>query len=322
MDKHKKISGLGKGLEALLPSSIKFTDKGFKFENPDDKEQGIILMVDVHKITHNPYQPRKDFDVQALEDLKNSILEHGVIQPITVRRGVNGYELIAGERRLRAVIAAGIEKIPAYVMDIESDVQLLAIALIENVQRENLNPIEIANGYFRLIEECNLTQEQVAVKVGKERSTVTNFLRLLKLPEKIQESVRKREISMGHARALLALSDEKSLTYVWQQILENTLSVRDTEKLVRNIENGILTIENSEAVVKSPAKKEEKQVVSPETVAILNDQEKQLRHIFGTQVKINPKNEDSGLIQIEFYSKDDLERILELFDIIKNKQAE
>jgi len=223
MTKTKKTpTGLGKGLGALLPS-IEFSNKGFRIKPEDangkekDREQALPF-IEVSKIRANPYQPRKDFDEQALEDLKNSILEHGVIQPVTVRRIVDGFELIAGERRFRASKEAGLEKIPAYIIDIEEGSASLEIALIENVQRENLNPIEIANGYQRLIEECGLTQEQLSVKVGKDRTTITNFLRLLRLPEKIQESVRMKELSMGHARALLGVSQAGNMLWAWKEI--------------------------------------------------------------------------------------------------------
>ncbi len=171
----KKNTGLGKGLGALLPS-IEFSDHGFKFHD-EEEPSSKLTEIEISKIVHNPYQPRKEFEPQALDDLKNSILEHGVIQPITVRRAVNGYELIFGERRLRAATAAGLVKIPAYIRENVSDIDMLELALIENVQREDLNAIEIASSYQRLIEECNYTQEQVARKVGKDRTTVTNFIR-------------------------------------------------------------------------------------------------------------------------------------------------
>ncbi len=312
MTKTKKTpTGLGKGLGALLPS-IEFSNKGFRIKPEDangkekDREQALPF-IEVSKIRANPYQPRKDFDEQALEDLKNSILEHGVIQPVTVRRIVDGFELIAGERRFRASKEAGLEKIPAYIIDIEEGSASLEIALIENVQRENLNPIEIANGYQRLIEECGLTQEQLSVKVGKDRTTITNFLRLLRLPEKIQESVRMKELSMGHARALLGVSQAGNMLWAWKEITEKNLSVRATEDLVKQIESG---------KQKTGDKKEEqkpKQVITPEEAYVLADNENKLRHIYGTQVKINAKSKESGTIEFEFYTKDDLDRLLELF---------
>lgn len=322
--KSKKIKpGLGKGLEALLPS-IEYREKGFKVRDEDGERKesrvsGTMASIDVNKIHHNPYQPRHDFDEKALEDLKNSIIEHGVIQPVTVRRDIRGYELISGERRLRATISAGFEKIPAYVLDIDSGVESLELALIENIQREDLNPIEVANGYQRLIEECNLKQEEVAAKVGKDRSTVTNFLRLLRLPEKIQDSLRRKETSMGHARSLLGLSSQKRMLLVWQEVQEAGLSVRQTEKLVKDIESGLLDIEENGKVrkKKKQPKADPKDKISAEIAAVLEETEDKLRHLFGTQVKINPKSEESGVIEMEFYSKDDLERILDMFEMIR-----
>ena len=239
-EEHKKPkkSALGKGLGALLPN-IEFYDKGFKFTDDEDiiesKNEHNLTEIPISKIVFNPYQPRRNFDEKALEELKNSIIENGVISPITVRRSVNGYELIAGERRLRASVMAGLEKIPAYIREIDDSANLLQLALIENLQREDLNPIEIANGYQRLIEEHNLTQEQVAIKMGKDRSTITNFLRLLKLPQKIQDSLSKGEITTGHARALLPLSNSESMIFAWKEIIKNGLSVRATENLVKDI---------------------------------------------------------------------------------------
>jgi len=318
MQKTKKNKpGLGKGLGALLPSSIDITEKGIKFSS-DEKEHisGQIALIDINKVEFNPYQPRKDFNKKSLEDLTNSIMEHGVIQPITVRKSVTGYELISGERRLRASDNAGYTKIPAYILEVKDDVQMLEIALIENLQREDLNPIEVANGYQRLIEECSYTQEQVAVKVSKDRSTITNFLRLLRLPEKIQESLRNKEISMGHARALLGLSSEERMLIAWKLILEKQLSVRATELLVKEIELG--KFDEKSGKTKKQKKKDAKENVPPETAALLESSENKLRQIFGTQVKIQPKTESTGTIELEFYSIDDFERLLDLLSNLSN----
>ncbi len=310
MSKSKKIqTGLGKGLGALI-STVEITGKGFKIkslgkEEAENKES--LPFVDISKIRANPYQPRKDFDKQALEDLKNSIMEHGVIQPVTLRRLVDGYELIAGERRLRASKEAGLDKIPAYIIEVDDGAASLEIALIENVQRENLNPIEIAHGYNRLIEECSLTQEQLAVKVGKDRSTVTNFLRLLRLPEKIQESLRKKEISMGHARALLAITDTAGMLWAWKEVNEKNLSVRAAEDLARKIESGKINTENK------PTQEKNKQIITPQEAVVLADSENRLRHVYATQVRITPKTKESGTIEFDFYSKDELERLLDIF---------
>lgn len=318
MSKSKKIKqGLGKGLGALLPTNINFSKDGFKFNPEKEHLEGQIAMIDIDKVDNNPYQPRQNFDKKLLMDLTNSILEHGVIQPITVRRSVNGYELISGERRLRASSEAGYTKIPAYLLDVKSDIKMLEIALIENIQREDLNPIEAANGYQRLIEECNCTQEEVAIKVSKDRSTITNFLRLLRLPEKMQDSLRIKEISMGHARALLGLSSKERLEFAWKLIIANKLSVRATEKLVKEIELGKYEKESGKST-NSQKKKDAKDNVTPETSALLEKSENKLRQIFGTQVRIQPKTESSGTIELEFYSIDDFERLLDILSQMPN----
>jgi ParB family transcriptional regulator, chromosome partitioning protein len=321
-----KNTGLGKGLGALLPSVEFSKEKGLTFRHDEDEslKEGNIAQIDISKIRQNPYQPRREFDENSLQDLKNSILEHGIIQPITVRRAVEGYELISGERRLRAAIAAGYMKLPAYILEIVEDIQMLELALIENLQRENLNPIEIANGYQRLLEECSLTQEQVAEKVSKDRTTVTNFLRLLRLPEKIQESLRNKEISVGHARALLALSGQKNILLAGEYVITNGLSVRATETLVKDIESGklILDPDLKKPLINKPKKRNPYENVSPDTVVILEDSERRLRHIFGTKVKINPKNEDSGSIEFDFFTKDEFGRLLDLFTIIESESSD
>ena len=321
MSKSAKPTGLGKGLGALLPS-IEYSDKGFKFtdEGQEEERQGNFLLVEVAKINYNPYQPRKDFDKESLEGLKNSILEHGLLNPITVRKSVHGYELIAGERRLRAMIAGGMLKVPAIVLEVDQGTDSIVLALIENVQREDLNPIETAYGYKSLMDECQLTQEEVASKVGKDRSTITNFLRLIRLPEDIQESIRKKELSMGHARALLGLTNTKKMSLVWKQILEKGLSVRDTETMVRDVESGKVTF-GKDGVSKDDGTKEteKKSKVSPEVAIILKEQEDKLRHLYGTEVKIHTKTKESGSIEFDFYSKDDLDRLLELFSSIEEK---
>ncbi|MBI5325834.1 MAG: ParB/RepB/Spo0J family partition protein [Ignavibacteriae bacterium] len=320
MSKTPKTTGLGKGLGALLPS-IEYTDKGFKIaEEEQEERQGNFVMVEIAKINYNPYQPRKDFEKESLEGLKNSILEHGLLNPITVRRSVNGFELIAGERRLRAMIAGGMQKVPAIVLDVDESTDSIILALIENVQREDLNPIETAYGYKTLMDECNLTQEEVATKVGKDRSTITNFLRLIRLPDEIQESIRKKELSMGHARALLGLSNPKKMLLVWKQILEKGLSVRDTENMVRDVESGKLAIGKDGIAAGEGAKDTDKKPkVSPEVSLILREQEDKLRHLFGTEVKIHTKTKESGSIEFDFYSSGDFERLIELFTSIEVK---
>ncbi len=289
----KKTKRLGRGLSALIPEKEQVAQV--------TQSDGMLTEIAVALIRPNPYQPRQDFDPQRLEELKSSIKEKGVIQPITVRRKDNHYELIAGERRLRAVSELGFEKIPAYIINVETKEEMLELALIENVQRDHLNPIEQAQAYQRLIEECNLTQDEVAKKIGKDRSTITNFIRLLKLPPKIQESVQKEEISMGHARALLAIEDSESQFKIWQKVVKNKLSVRKVEQLVKDFQ----------------AKKEvEKQSKRPKRSVFIQRMEADLREIFGTKVKIRSRKE-GGTIEIEFYSPEDLNRLYEIMEGLK-----
>ena len=215
---------LGRGLNALIPQQ----------ENAE-QTQNDISKLKVSLIKSNPYQPRIDFDMEALEELKQSIKEKGIIQPITVRKKENHYELIAGERRLRAAIEIEMEKIPAYIVEVNSKEEMLELAIIENVQREKLNPIEQALAFQRLITECKLTQDDVAQKIAKDRTTVTNLLRLLKLPGEIQKTVKTGEISVGHARTLVSIEDKEEQIALWMKTLRNSYSVRKLEKLVKEI---------------------------------------------------------------------------------------
>jgi len=285
-----KTKRLGKGLGALIPDQI---DNDIM----TGKDNSQLIEVRVTDVKANPYQPRLKFDPVALTELKDSIREKGLIQPITIRRANSHFELIAGERRLRAAIEVGLEKIPAYIMKVESKEEMLELALVENVQREKLNPIEQAFAFQRLIEECNLTQDEIAQKIGKERSTITNLLRLLRLPGNIQESVEKGEISVGHARTLLALESKEEQVSLWQKLLKNEYSVRKLEKLVKEL-NELKPARPSESKKKS--------------VHIQKIEEK-LRNLFGTKVMVRTKS-SGGSIEIEFYSPDDLNRLLEIFD--------
>ncbi len=290
----KKTNRLGRGLNALIPDT----------KNAPISEDATLLEIEVLLIRPNPYQPRLEFDPVALQELKASIEENGVIQPITVRRVDDHYELISGERRLRAVTEIGLDKLPCYIRQIETKEEMLELAIIENVQRERLNPIEQAQAYQRLIEECKLTQDDVAKKIGKERSTITNIIRLLKLPAPIQDSVRKSEISMGHARSLLAITNEKNQKAVWKQIVKDGLSVRKVESLIKEVQ------EKSKA---KPKKKE-----APRRSVFVQKVEENLRNVLGTKVMIRPKKE-GGTIEVDFYSPEDLSRLVELFDEIQNK---
>jgi len=297
---------LGRGLDALIPKvatkEISIDSKEIRFD--DGQSVGVIAKIELSKIKPNPYQPRETFDRTALEELKQSIIEKGVIQPITVRRLPGGmYELISGERRVRASTEAGLTHIPAYIIEVESEKELLELSLIENIQREKLNPIEIAKAYQRLIEELGYTQEEIAKKIGKDRTTVANFIRLLKLPEQIQESLKRGEITMGHARALINLPSRKLQVEIWSKIVKQGWSVRKVEKIVRDLSKGKIIEEKS-------SKKKSNQ-------AGFRDIESKLKRIFGTQVKIKQTSSGRGEIVIEFYSDDEFERLLELFELIE-----
>ena len=287
-----KSKRLGKGLSALIPDQIQGTDA---IEITDSH----LIEVRITEVKPNPYQPRVNFDQQALDELKDSIQEKGLIQPITVRKVNSHYELIAGERRLRAALEVGLDKLPAYVMEVNSKEEMLELAIVENVQRERLNPIEQANAYQRLLKECNLTQDEIAQKIGKDRSTITNMLRLLRLPKQIQKSVEEGEISVGHARTLLSIEEPDQQLQLWSKIVKNDISVRRLEKLVKE-----LTEIKQKQTVKTKKK----------SVHILKIEDK-LRDVFGTKVSVRSKNE-GGSIEIVFYSPEDLNRILEIFDKI------
>lgn len=281
------VKRLGKGLGALIPD--------MELEEQDQTKR--LLEVEVSQVKPNPFQPRENFDSIALEELKQSIAENGVIQPISVRIINSGYELIAGERRLRAVRDLGLDRIPAYVLEVNTDEEMLELSLIENIQRENLNPIDEANGYKTLITKCNLTQDEVARKVGKDRTTITNFLRLLNLPGMIQKSLVHGEISAGHARAILSLSDKSQQIDLWKRTVKNKYSVRQVEKLVKSITQ------------LSKPKKEKRKEINP----FIREAEDKLRSILGTQIRIHEKGKGrGGKIEVEYYSDTDLERILEL----------
>jgi ParB family chromosome partitioning protein len=309
--------GLGRGLDALINPQAKqevekqVTVRSNNISKDDGKSFDILVKIPVNNIIPNPYQPRTEFEPNALDELKKSILQNGLIQPITVRRKNEiTYELISGERRLRACKDIGFKEIPAYIIDVQTKEAMVALALIENIQREKLNAIEVAKAYKRLLEECNLSQEEIAEKVGKDRSTITNSLRLLKLPEEVQVSLVKDEISAGHARALINLPSEKYQKELLNLIIKNSLSVRKVEALVKDYISG-----NGKQV---QAKKGNSTNSSAKS-ASLADVENKLRMIFGTKVVCKQKVDGSGEISIEFYSNDELERLFELFDLIENK---
>ena len=269
---------LGKGLKALIPVT--------------DEKVGGAFEIAVEDVRPNRYQPRKIFNDLKLTELVNSIREKGVVQPIIVQKSDSGYELIAGERRWRAAQKAGLNKIPAIIREVSSE-ESLELALIENIQRENLNPIEEARAYQRLSDEFYQTQEDIAKKIGKDRSTVANFLRLFKLPKEIQDSISNEELTMGHARALLSLASAKEQLSLKDRIVKRKMSVREVESYVNR-------------------SRETKKESSKKRVDIFKDRlEGELQRFFGTEVRIL-KGRNKGKIEIIFYNDEDLERIIEL----------
>lgn len=293
--KFKKRSGLGRGLGALLEDSGEKT----KISGSGATPRGAINEIAVSKIETNPWQPRTEFDEQALKELAESIRIQGIIQPITVRAlSENEFQLISGERRLQASKIAGLKTIPAFIR-IANDQQMLELALIENIQRENLNAIEIALSYQRLLSECNLKQEELGDRVGKNRSTVTNYLRLLKLPPDIQIALRDGRLSMGHARALISIEDVSLQLDIFQQIVKKELSVRKVEELVREAGN----------------RKTAPALDSREPRAEIKEVQTRLSSHFGTKINVKANVQNKGEIKIPFNSTEDLNRILEILEV-------
>jgi len=280
---------LGRGIEALISSNVK--DKSKKTIDPG------VSYVKVSEIKPNPNQPRRNFDSKALDELSNSINEKGVITPITIRQLNKGYEIIAGERRWRAAKKAKLKSIPAYILNIDSEAEMMEVALIENIQRENLNAIEEAEGYAVLNSKYDLSHEDIAKTIGKKRTTISNALRLLKLPAEIRRSIRDGKITAGHGRAILQKRTINSMRRLWDKIIKESLSVRKAEELVRP---------------KRKKKKEKSLVVSE---APMREIENELVEIFGTKVKLKPA-QIGGSIEIIYFSDDDLERIIDLLQSI------
>lgn len=294
-----KKPALGRGLSALLENSD--TDISSKsFAENASEILGSIAQINLDEIEANPFQPRTSFEEDSLKELASSIRELGIIQPVTVRKtGYKRYQLISGERRFRASKLAHVTSIPAYVR-VANDQELLEMALVENIQRENLDAIEISISFQRLIEECNLTQEKMSLRVGKKRSTITNYLRLLKLPAEIQLAIRNRDISMGHARALVNIEDHSSLMKLFRKIISEKLSVRKVEDLAQSIKSG-----------KSAGQEKLKGEVSFADQKFIED----MRRFLSSKLKIQKSSDGSGKIVIPFQSQDDLERIVDLFDV-------
>jgi ParB family transcriptional regulator, chromosome partitioning protein len=276
--------GLGKGLDALIPSL---------HINDDDK----VVEIPLSQLRANPYQPRKHFDVESIAELASSIKEHGVIQPIIVRSVLKGYEIIAGERRFRATQKAGLPTIPAVVRNF-TDRQVMEITLIENLQREDLNAMEIATAYQNLIDTFALTQEELSAKVGKSRSHIANFLRLLQLPPKIKEYVSRGTLSMGHARAIAGMKEEKAILELAELSIAKEWSVRELEDEIRKRE------QQQESTKSSPTKKQKRD-------PYIFELEESLREMLKTTVKIK-SNKNKGKIEISYYSSEDLQRVLDI----------
>lgn len=300
-----KRNALGRGLSALLENSK--TDITNNKLETEGKVVGAIANIEISSIETNPFQPRTTFEEDALNELASSIKEHGIIQPITVRKlGYDKYQLISGERRFRASQIAGLTSVPAYIR-IANDQAMLEMALVENIQRENLDSIEVAISYKRLIEECSLTQEQLSQKVSKQRSTITNYLRLLKLPVEIQSGIRNSDISMGHARALINIENPERQIDIYHQILLNNLSVREVEDMARGAKTQLAVVSNKNS---STDKKSTKGSLSFEHLKVVDD----LRAVFNSKVNINREPNGKGKIVIPFKSDADLIRILDLLD--------
>lgn len=302
----KKKTGLSRGLESLIPlgameemdnldknnDNVKNSAKNTK-NNINENGETIVK---ISQVEPNKNQPRKNFDEDSLQELADSIKQFGIIQPLVVQKNGKFYEIIAGERRWRAARLAGLKEVPVIVKEYSAQ-EVMEIALIENIQREDLNPIEEAQAYKRLIEEYNLKQDEVAERVSKSRTAVTNSIRLLKLCDKVQEMLIEELISSGHARALLTIEDEEVQYNTAVKIMDEKLSVRETEKLVKSILNP----------------KKEKTVEKIENVAVYEEIENKLKEAIGTKVKLTPKANGKGKIEIQYYSNDELERLMEIF---------
>ncbi|MBM7662220.1 ParB family chromosome partitioning protein [Bacillus mesophilus] len=279
--------GLGKGINAFFP-------------DVNLKKEEIVQEIKLKDIRPNPYQPRKHFQEEAIQELKESIIQHGILQPIIVRKSIKGYEIVVGERRYRAAKAAGLESIPVVVREL-TEQEMMELALLENLQREDLTPIEEAQAYQSLIEQLDLTQEQLAKRLGKSRPHIANHIRLLSLPETVRMFISEGKLSMGHGRALLGLRKKEKLNTVVEKILSEQLNVRQLEHLVNQLNENV-----SRETLKP---KKEKNV-------FIKERETVLREKFGTSVSIK-QSKKKGKIEIEFFSPDDLNRILELLDAME-----
>lgn len=296
-----KRGGLGKGLDSLIPANTKVPENEKKVKVVEKVVEKIVekpteIKVKINQVEPNREQPRKTFDEESIQELTESIRQFGVLQPLIVQDRGKYYEIIAGERRWRAAMAAGLKEIPVVIRKM-TEQEIIEISLIENIQREALNPIEEAEAFKRLLTEFQLTQEEVAERVSKSRTAVTNSMRLLKLDERVQQMVIDKMLTTGHARALLSIEDGELQFQAANRIFNEKLSVRDTEKLAKKIGK------------EKPTKKEE----DSQLKAIFQDLEEKMKTALGTKVSINRRNEQKGKIEIEYYSMEELERLMEIF---------
>lgn len=294
----KAPRGLGKGLDSLIPVSSSAPKSSTEGKAADKKEeQGQETMVKITKVEPNREQPRKKFDEDALQELADSIKQYGVISPILVQDRKTYYEIVAGERRWRAAKLAGLKEVPVIIKNF-TEQEIVEISLIENIQRENLNPIEEAQAYKRLLTEFNLKQDEVAERVSKSRTAVTNSMRLLKLCDEVQQMIIDDMISTGHARALISIEDPEQQYMIAQRVFDEKLSVRDVEKLVKNL---------------NKPEKVKKEIPEDKSLEVIyQDLEEKMKQILGTKVSITSKGNGSGKMEIEFYNHDDLDRIIEM----------
>lgn len=295
--------GLGKGLDSLITDKVSTKPAVKSVEKPKNEQDGAI-MLSISKVEPNRDQPRKKFDEDALLELAESIRQYGILQPLIVQKKDDYYSIVAGERRWRAAKLAGIKEIPAIIKKL-SDQEIMEISLIENIQREDLNPIEEAQAFKRLLTEFHLKQDEVAERVSKSRTAVTNAMRLLKLNEKVQQMVIDEMLTTGHARALLGIEDQEQQYAVAQKIFDEKLSVRDTEKLVKSLQG------------EKKKKKETTEKIDPKLEAVYHDLEEQMKGILGTKVYIHHKDAKKGKLEIEYYSQEELDRIIDMIRTIQ-----
>lgn len=294
-----KKGGLGKGLDSLIVKK----EEGVVAVNPE--QHGAPVEVDINKVEPNKLQPRKNFDEDKLQELADNIKIHGIVNPIIVQDRKGYYEIIGGERRWRAARIAGFKKVPVIIMNL-SEQEFVEISLIDNIQREQLNPIEEAMAFARLIDEFNLKQDEVAERVSKSRTTITNALRLLKLDKRVQDMIVDDKLSTGHARAMLAITDPEKQYEFAERAFDEKMSVRDVEREVKKLLND-----------KKSDKKSKAAEIDSQLVAVYQETQERLKGVLGTKVFINAKDNKSGKLEIEYYSQDELNRIVELLENIK-----